>query len=386
MHKNRISVGQFIISLGIAVVAVGLVAEAEAISQGIQAGLSACGGTLIPALFPFMTLSGFLSLSDYGRAMSYPLQPLVRKIYRLPGELAPIVLLGLIGGYPVGARSIATLLEQGRLERKTAERMLCFCVNCGPSFLITAVGVKMLSDRRGGLILFFTQTAATLIVGIIVSFRAENEPELLPVKKQNCADTFVRAVSGACYAMINMCAFAVLFSGLLPVINRLGVDHRIAYRTGWDPALIRAAINGFFEVTGGCMAAAGIAGVKGYFLLSLIVSFGGISVIFQIASCFKDKEISLLPFLCTRPLHMALSSSMAMPLYRKYCATSAAWAATPVPVQNTDLASLTGSLCLIGMCIILILATQESPKNRCSDNKWRTKCTRSYKFSKYEIN
>jgi len=51
--------------------------------------------------------------------------------------------------------------------------MMCFCVNSGPSFLIAAVGAGMLSSQRAGIILFATQTLATVLIGAAVSFGAK---------------------------------------------------------------------------------------------------------------------------------------------------------------------------------------------------------------------
>lgn len=148
-------------AVGIALLAVGLLADAAAVSEGVRRGLEVCGGVLIPSLFPFMALSGFLSITEYGRILSAPLRAVTTRIYKLPGDLGVIVLLSMIGGYPVGAKMIAGLLERGRIDRETASRMLCFCVNSGPSFLISAVGVGMFRDRSAGVILFATQTIAT---------------------------------------------------------------------------------------------------------------------------------------------------------------------------------------------------------------------------------
>ena len=50
-------------------------------------------------------------------------------------------LLGVTGGYPLGADAVARLRRSGALTREQAERALAFCNNSGPAFLVGAAGV-----------------------------------------------------------------------------------------------------------------------------------------------------------------------------------------------------------------------------------------------------
>ena len=45
--------------------------------------------------------------------------------------------------------------------------MLCFCVNGGPAFIISAVGAGMMGEIRSGVILYCAHIAASLILGLI---------------------------------------------------------------------------------------------------------------------------------------------------------------------------------------------------------------------------
>ena len=56
--------------------------------------------------------------------------------------------MSLIGGFPIGAKMTAELYCDGRLTENQAQRLNMFCMNAGPAFTVTAVGVSMLSSRR----------------------------------------------------------------------------------------------------------------------------------------------------------------------------------------------------------------------------------------------
>lgn len=347
-------------ALGIAAVAVGLLVDSAAVGEGVRRGLDICGSVLIPSLFPFMALASFLSLTDYARILSLPLRPLTTRVLKLPGELGVIVLMSLIGGYPVGARMIASLLEQRRIDRKTAERMLCFCVNSGPSFLISAVGVGLFLSKTAGAILFATQTAATLLVGGLVSLRVprpKSGAAQPPVASGSVA--LVLAVQGATSAMLAMCAFAILFSGLLSLLTASGAVASLAAALPVGEPVAAALLSGLLEVTSGCIAAAKVGGTLSFALASAAVSFGGLSVLFQIFSCFSAGAVSFRALVLSRVAHMGLSTAMAVPLYLKFCAHQTAWLALQPPLMQADGKTSLISVCLLGMCCIFTLSLGE---------------------------
>lgn len=73
--------------------------------------------------------------------------------------------MSMTGGYPVGARTIAQLLEQGRIQPRTARRMLCFCINAGPAFVVSTVGAALYSSVQAGFCLLTAHLGASALVG-----------------------------------------------------------------------------------------------------------------------------------------------------------------------------------------------------------------------------
>lgn len=343
-------------------VGAGLLLDAPAVAEGIRGGLSVCGNVLIPSLFPFMALAGLVSRTELARILSMPLAPLTKRLYRLPADLGVVVLLGMVGGYPVGAKMLAGLLGEGRISRETAQRMLYFCINSGPSFVVSAVGAGMLGDMRAGVILFATQTLATLLIGALVSVRAQRQADMPPPEKKGGAAVFVGAVSGAASAVIDMCAFAILFSGLLALLEASGLIGLLASALHINYTLLDALARGLFEVTNGCIAAAAIGGEGGFMLISAFVSFSGLSVIFQVLSCFRGESIRILPVIAARLCHAVLSCAFAVPLYRDLCGTEYVWKSAGAPVMHADNKTLLISGCLLAMCTILVLSAGKETK------------------------
>ena len=86
-----------------------------ACADGVREGLSLAAAQALPALFPFFVISGLLVRCDTARLSPLLAKPL-RRLYGLPPEAAPALVLGLIGGYPVGAATACALLSEGVLD------------------------------------------------------------------------------------------------------------------------------------------------------------------------------------------------------------------------------------------------------------------------------
>ena len=138
-----------------------LLFSSGALSDGIRRGLSLCSGAVIPSLFPFMALSVFICKSYAADFFSAALRP-VTKFLKLPESAGGILLAAEIGGYPAAAKCINDSVLCGTLTQKTGARMLTFCVNPGPPFLIAAVGGAMLGSIVLGMIESFCDSVTAI--------------------------------------------------------------------------------------------------------------------------------------------------------------------------------------------------------------------------------
>lgn len=257
-------------------------------SLGAKNGLNYSMNILIPSLYPFMVLSVFVVKSGLAEKIGRRLEKVTRALFRLPGCAAASAFMGLIGGYPAGARSAAVLYETGSVTAAQAERMLYFCVNSGPSFVITAVGVGFLKSPAAGAVLFAAQTASFLIMGILTGAVLGRREKAAPpggnsVKNPGAAQALISSASDAAYSTLMMCCFVILFAVLMSLI-RLFVTLPL-------PA---AAVSVLLEVTGGCSDLAKLRAPL--WLFSLVLGWGGVCVHFQVLSCVGKLRVNKVCF------------------------------------------------------------------------------------------
>lgn len=201
-----------------------LLARPEMASEAVRDALALCARTVVPSLFPFFVVTALLLQSGLDSLLRPVCAPFMVPLFRLRGECAAPLLAGFLGGYPTGARSAAQLWEQGSISRSEAERLLGFCNNCGPGFLIGFVGTGVLGSVRAGAALLVVHIAAALLSGMILCrLPGSSEPPRLtcglPALSVSFPKALTASVSGALSSTLSICAYVVFFrtaAALLP--------------------------------------------------------------------------------------------------------------------------------------------------------------------------
>lgn len=315
-------------------------------AQGIREALALCGASVIPSLFPFMTLCTFALRSGLVAALGGWTDCVVRRVFRLPGAAAGAILLGLCGGYPIGMRMTAQLYEQGAVTAEEAQRMSLFCVCAGPAFVVGAVGTSMLGSRACGVLLFAAQTLAALTVGVLLRFTASASPArpAQSVPFGRLSRSLCAAVADAGEAMLSVCAWVLLFSGVSAVARRL-------------PQAAALPIGCLLEVTTGCRVAA--EAELSLPLIAAILGFGGLAVQCQVLPDAVSCGVRLSRFWAFRAVSAALSACYCVVLLQLFPQARAVLLQTGARVQPFS-ASAPASAALLAVAAVFIWNTGET--------------------------
>lgn len=91
---------------------------------------------MIPSLFPFMVLSGFMIRTNLSLKIGQWLQPFLGLFFHLPAQMLYTIFMGFLCGFPMGAKIISDLLEKEQITQKEGEYLLAFCNNIGPLYML----------------------------------------------------------------------------------------------------------------------------------------------------------------------------------------------------------------------------------------------------------
>ena len=236
-------------------------------------GVALCLQTVLPSLFPFFVLSSLLVQSDVPRLLSRVMAGVMYPLFGVSGAGASALILGLLGGYPVGARTVAELYGRGEIAREEAEQLLAFCNNSGPGFFLGVCGTAVFGSARAGAYLYLIHVGAALVTGVLLR-RNLGLPRRKAVSRQRApfdlAAALPAAVQGSFAAVGSVSAFVIFFMVL--------------------PPLPRAALFGFMEMTNGVNALP--ATRTGFVLCAAIMNWGGLSVQAQTCAMLAGSALS----------------------------------------------------------------------------------------------
>lgn len=358
-----------------------LLAWPRAAAAGISRGLSICSSIIIPSLFPFLVLAGFIIKSGLSVSIGRRLERLTRFLFGLPGCCAAGILIGFIGGYPAGGIAVGELVRQGSITPRQGRRMLAFCVNGGPAFIISAVGVGMLGNWTYGVMLYGAHIAASLLLGIFLRVEAAPEEKRPPLKREppkkirrlSPAPAFVESVGGACKSMLVMCGFIVLFASFLSLADGTGltylIETKIAAAAGRHASVspvLSCLLPCLLEVSCGSVEAAH-SGVLAPLLLGLTLGWGGLSVHCQISATLQDLHLISWRFFAARLLHALLGGLLTVFLFRYVPVTETAFSAFSDKIIVPYSTSCSASAALLFLCALFLL-TLTNRKDQTDEN------------------
>lgn len=109
-------------------------------------GLLLWANSVVPALLPFFIATELLSHTTIVSSIGKLLNKYMKPIFNVPGIGAYAFIMGIISGYPVGAKIVTEFRKNGDCSKAEAERLLAFTNNSGPLFIIGTVGIAMFGN------------------------------------------------------------------------------------------------------------------------------------------------------------------------------------------------------------------------------------------------
>ena len=140
-----------------------------------QNAMELCGSVIVPSLFPFFVCSGLLIYSGFCELLAKAMQPVMKPMFNVNGSGAAAFVLGIISGYPLGAVTACRLYEKNYLSKTETERLLAFCNNSGPLFILGAVGISMYHNPRIGIALYAAHILSAILTGLLFRFYRKND-------------------------------------------------------------------------------------------------------------------------------------------------------------------------------------------------------------------
>ncbi len=350
-NSSRLFIKNLLTLITISSVAFCLIIYPKDTANGIKNGFLLLGNSLIPSLFPFMVLSSYISQSSISEASSKIFEKNFQFIFKTSGYGVVTFILGLLGGYPIGAKTIAEFYKAEKLTQNDAQRLLFWCINPSPAFAVTAVGTFMLGNTESGFLLYASCICASLTVGFLCRFLSDGETaHITPKKASSGQNIFVKSVSSGSEAMFSVCGWVLTFSVFASLCDALRL-----------PSSACTLIKSVAEVTTGCRNA--VNANLSLPIIAAILGFGGFAVICQCAVYSSACKMRIKFLICSRLLNASLSSIYCFLLLKLFpqCAEVSMVIGTKTG-YITLYHSIGATIILFIMCALLILEVDNRKK------------------------
>ncbi len=276
-------------------------------------GLNLWLNTLIPTLLPFLILTGFLVHTNGIEKILKPFAPFLKLTLGLSPAGAYVFLLGLLCGYPMGAKLAADLYRYGKISRREGEYLLTFCNNPSPAFLTTYLAHVCLKDKVRVSRILFILVLADVLCMLFFRFVVYHNHTILPPERlvnnsSSKKETPHPSSAGALIDVSIMNGFETIarLGGYILLFSILSacVSHFwCIYETG------RCLTLGILEITTGLhgLATSDISfGMR--FLCSItMTAFGGLCIMAQTKSVL-DGNLSMHPYASAKCLNAAITA------------------------------------------------------------------------------
>ena len=289
-------------------------------------GLILWANSVVPTLFPFFVATELLNHTNFIPMLGKYLNKFMRPIFKVPGEGAYAFLMGLISGYPVGAKIVCHLREKGLCTKDEGERMLAFTNNSGPLFIVGTVGISLFNNQTIGIILLITHILACITVGILFGFMKKEDKvkwDRYNVNTRQKDDKTLGGILGesiknAISTVLMIGGFVVIFSIIISILNNSHVLEIISKiispiitSIGINAEFVKPVLAGLIELTNGVklVREASIVNYNLSIILSaFLLGFGGVSILLQVSSIVAKTDLSMKKYVFGKLLQGIIAS------------------------------------------------------------------------------
>ena len=298
----------------------------------IKSGLHLWATSVVPSLFPFFVATELLMHTNVINIFGRVLNNYMRPLFNISGEGAFAFIMGIISGYPVGAKIASKFRENNICTKAECERLLSFTNNSGPLFIIGTVGILMYQNTGIGILLFITHLLGCLSVGFIFRFWKRNKNDSIVDKKvvmkktsynyasdkktasfSNLGEIMAESITNSISTIFLIGGFVVLFSSIISILKASGILNVLCMTISpilnflhIDSSFASGLLTGILEITNGIQSISSIACKKlsiNLIITAFLLGFGGISVFLQVFSITAKTDLSIKPYIYGKILH-----------------------------------------------------------------------------------
>jgi sporulation integral membrane protein YlbJ len=286
---------------------------------GAKKGLLLWFNTVLPTLLPFIIVSNLVIALQITKPLSKILYPVFHFLFGISRGGCYPVLMGFLSGIPVGAKSVADLVNQGTIDEEEGQYLLAFCNNASPMFIMSYIAISQLKlpEIRFHLLLIIYLSGILSAFLLFRLFPKQNGNRKFSLSAmefgQNCSRTNTEAAKFDFSLLDNsiMNSFEII-TKVGGYIILFSIPAQIIATLGTDESYLKLLITGFLEITTGInnISLSNLGMGTKIALISMITAFGGLSGAAQTKSVINSTRLSIGLYIKSKLLHMLIAFTL----------------------------------------------------------------------------
>lgn len=324
-------------------------------SQMLEAGakgLTLWFQVVFPSLFPFLVGLNLLIGLGIPSLLGKWFAPMMGPLFHLPGCGAFPFVMGIVSGFPAGAKITAELYKKKEITLDQAQQLMTFSNNPGPLFVIGTVGVGLFQCPAAGYYLLSVVLAAAITTGLLNSAVTKKKRSIKigsatsnhPVKPMKVGNLLNYSIKDAIETITQVGGFIILFSVITKALSISGVFYQISriihslFPALFSMELVESLLTGMVEMTNGAQALSSMAQNLQIKIVctAVILGWGGLSVLAQTFGVMDGVPISPGKYVLSRFVNSLLCGIYSflfypvfLQIYHQDLPVAAMWYPTP---------------------------------------------------------
>lgn len=283
--------------------------------QGASSGLLLWFHNVLPTLLPFIIISNLMIHLNITKQISRIFYPFLGKVFHVSCDGCYPILIGFLSGIPMGAKSVADLVSEHKINREEGGFLLTMCNNASPMFIIGYIAISQLKLPLIKYALFAILYGSAIISALLyrsinkkpprnaTNLYLENnniahvQKEKLPTKFS--FDILDNSIMNGFDVVTKIGGYIILFSILAQIVNV------IVPSIGF----LKAFLMGILEITTGInqICNTSINPATKIVLVAVLTSFGGLSGMAQTKSVLGDTRLSMKSYFTVKLINVLVT-------------------------------------------------------------------------------
>ena len=251
---------------------------------------AACSGldlwfhTLLPSLLPFCVLSNLLIASGIIPKILNPLAPIFQRILGLSVYGTYAFLLGLLCGYPMGAKLVSDLYQKHNIDYQEGRYLLTFVNHASPMFITTYISLYLFGNTDTLPKTFFILYSSALLTSVFfrILYHYSKKEQALPILSATAIpeelspitiDAVDEAIFNGFETITKLGGYIILFSIFSSMLQQIRTPFLFLQ---WFLPAVTELTTGIYQIT-----QTNLNFEMQYRMILTFTSFGGISTIAQ---------------------------------------------------------------------------------------------------------